>query len=377
MTMLESYRRVYPYAPLAAHVVGYMGAITAEDAAHYRALGYDTSNRGEDVGRAGVELEYETTLHGKWGEIVYEVDSHGAIVREISRTDAVNGMDIQLSIDLDVQQYAERILQTQLRLKRAFTAPNPIVEKPDGSRQRMSLNHGERVVLRGAGRLGGRDEPPAPARSSRWRAIRRSTTAGSARTSAAPSSDELFEIRSDTPDCGDEGQPQCPLDPDRASLTNRAIQGQYNMGSAFKVFVAWSALHTGLIGPEPVDQRHGHVQGGVDPGGRLCPGHQVRLAQLVLHGHQRPVPLRLAQHAAVAGRVERRVLLPPRRDVLHHARNQPRTAAERGAQLRVRRRDGHRPALRVRRPPARRRDQGGPRRERCARRERGPARPPR
>ena len=78
VTMLESYRRVYPYAPLAAHVVGYMGAITAEDAAHYRALGYDTSNRGEDVGRAGVELEYETTLHGKWGEIVYEVDAHGA-----------------------------------------------------------------------------------------------------------------------------------------------------------------------------------------------------------------------------------------------------------------------------------------------------------
>ena len=109
------------------------------------ALGYDTSNRGEDVGRAGVELEYETTLHGQWGEIVYEVDSHGNIVREISRTDAVNGMDIQLSIDLDMQQYAERLLQTQLRLKRAFTAPNPIVEKPDGSRQRMSLNHGDRV----------------------------------------------------------------------------------------------------------------------------------------------------------------------------------------------------------------------------------------
>ena len=39
----------------------------------------------------------------------------------------------------------------------------------------------------------------------------------------------------------------CPLDPDRSSLTNRAIQGQYNMGSTFKVFVAWSALHTGLI----------------------------------------------------------------------------------------------------------------------------------
>ena len=96
VTMVKSYRRVYPYAPLAAHVVGYMGAITEEDVAHYKQLGYDTSNRGEEVGRAGVELEYETTLHGEWGEIVYEVDSHGSVVREISRKEAVNGMDVQL-----------------------------------------------------------------------------------------------------------------------------------------------------------------------------------------------------------------------------------------------------------------------------------------
>ena len=256
VTMLESYRRVYPYAPLAAHVVGYMGAITAEDAAHYRALGYDTSNRGEDVGRAGVELEYETTLHGKWGQIVYEVDSHGAIVREISRTDAVNGMDVQLSIDLDVQQYAERILQTQLRLKRAFTAPNPIVEKPDGSRQRMSLTHGERVYYEApAGSVVVMDHSNGhiiamasyPTFDNRW--FSQDISGAKFR--------ELFEIRSDEPDCGDEGQPQCPLDPDRSSLTNRAIQGQYNMGSAFKVFVAWSALHTGLMDPNRWIEDHG------------------------------------------------------------------------------------------------------------------------
>ena len=249
VTMVKSYRRVYPYAPLAAHVVGYMGAITEDDVAHYIALGYDTSNRGEDVGRAGVELEYETTLHGRWGEIVYEVDSHGNIVREISRTDAVNGMDIQLSIDLDIQQYAERLLQTQLRLKRAFTAPNPIVEKPDGSRQRMSLNHGDRVYYEApAGSVVVMNHQTGqvmamasyPTFDNRW----------FSQNISEAKFNELFRIPDDTPDCGDEGQPECPLDPDRASLTNRAIQGQYNLGSAFKVFVAWSALHTGLIGAD-------------------------------------------------------------------------------------------------------------------------------
>src|SRR5918995_339462 len=36
------YRRVYPYAPLASHVIGYMGAITREDRQHYEELGYIT-----------------------------------------------------------------------------------------------------------------------------------------------------------------------------------------------------------------------------------------------------------------------------------------------------------------------------------------------
>ena len=38
-------------------------------------------------------------------------------------------------------------------------------------------------------------------------------------------------------------------DPDRAPLANRAIQGQYNMGSTFKVFTAYAALATGRLSP--------------------------------------------------------------------------------------------------------------------------------
>ena len=39
------------------------------------------------------------------------------------------------------------------------------------------------------------------------------------------------------------------LDPDLSALTNRAIQGQYNMGSSFKPFTAYAALATGRLGP--------------------------------------------------------------------------------------------------------------------------------
>src|SRR6478736_2303816 len=48
VTVEATWKRNYPYAPLASHVIGYMGAITRDDATHYRQLGYDTSVDGED-----------------------------------------------------------------------------------------------------------------------------------------------------------------------------------------------------------------------------------------------------------------------------------------------------------------------------------------
>jgi penicillin-binding protein 2 len=38
-----------------------------------------------------------------------------------------------------------------------------------------------------------------------------------------------------------------PIDPDQSILVNRAVQGNYNLGSTIKPFVAWSAMHAGLI----------------------------------------------------------------------------------------------------------------------------------
>ena len=46
-------------------------------------------------------------------------------------------------------------------------------------------------------------------------------------------------------------------DPDKSVLVNRAVQGRYNLGSTFKPFVAWSAMHSGVIGPNEPYTRHG------------------------------------------------------------------------------------------------------------------------
>ncbi len=252
VTVVEGWKRVYPYAPLASHVLGYMGAITAEDEQHFKDLGYDTSLGGEQVGRAGVERSYEDVLHGKWGEVTYEVDADNRIVREISREEPVNGMDVQLSIDLQLQQYTERLLQTQLRLKRAFTARNPEVTKPDGTKGPLdpSLAVGTEVHYKApAGSTIVMDNSTGqilamasyPTFDNRW-------------FSANVGSDKFNEI---FPTANPDGS---RLDPDRAPLANRAIQGQYNMGSTFKVFTAYAALATGRLGPNSTYTDQGTYQ---------------------------------------------------------------------------------------------------------------------
>jgi penicillin-binding protein 2 len=239
VTITELWKRVYPYAPLASHVLGYMGSVTADDEQHYKDLGYDTSIDGETVGRAGVELSMEGVLHGKWGEVTYEVDANNRIVRQLSYEAPVNGEDIQLSIDMPLQQYAERLLQTQLALKRLFTAQNPEVLKPDGTRGPLD----EQLAV------GTEVHFPAPAGST---VVLDNATGAVMAMASYPTFDNRWftaDVPSDKfaklfPTKEANGD---PLDPDKAALTNRAIQGQYNVGSTFKVFTAYAALATGKL----------------------------------------------------------------------------------------------------------------------------------
>ena len=79
----------------------------------------------------------EERLHGRWGQRTYEIDSRNRIVRTISYTPPVSGEDVQLSIDLDLQYYAERLLITQLQSRRQQYTTNPEVTKPNGQQGPM------------------------------------------------------------------------------------------------------------------------------------------------------------------------------------------------------------------------------------------------
>jgi penicillin-binding protein 2 len=104
--------RKYTEGPLISHLVGYMGAIPAEDAGRRSQEGYGPDDR---IGAAGVEQEYEQDLRGVPGKRLYQVDVTGQEVGELRREDAQPGKNVVLSLDLDLQRDVMKILQEGLR----------------------------------------------------------------------------------------------------------------------------------------------------------------------------------------------------------------------------------------------------------------------
>jgi penicillin-binding protein 2 len=234
--IIDDWRRVYPYAPHAAHIVGYMGAITAEQLDDKLDEGY---LRNERIGQFGVELEMEQVLHGAWGYRRVEVDGANRPVRVLEEVPPVNGFDVQLTIDLDVQQYAEQLLETTLKKRRTQEAENPIVRKPDGSLGKMDPNRPDTVNYKapaGSTVVMNYDTGEVVAMASYPTFDNRWFEAGLSGTKFS----QIFP--SENPD-------GTPIDPDQSILVNRAVQGRYNLGSTFKLFTAYAALNSGLIGP--------------------------------------------------------------------------------------------------------------------------------
>ncbi len=100
--------RQYPYGEVASHVIGYMGRVTQDDQVRFEQEGSSPNYRGTDyVGKAGVEASYEHELHGNTGFEQVEIDAAGRGIRTLSRTAAISGNDVTLTLDIRLQQVAE------------------------------------------------------------------------------------------------------------------------------------------------------------------------------------------------------------------------------------------------------------------------------
>ncbi len=206
---LQLTERVYPNGTLAAQVLGTVGEINDDELAPRKAQGYKA---GDTIGKSGIELTYESELRGQPEIAKLEVDSVGRVQRSLGLQPAVQGNDIRLSIDIDIQRVAEESLEQGLTLARkstdfltgkVFTAPGGTVvvtDPRDGSVLAMASN-------------------------------------------------PTFDPNEFTNGISVKRFAQLNDPAGHYPLNNRAIQGLYAPGSTFKLATSVAALKAGMIAP--------------------------------------------------------------------------------------------------------------------------------
>ena len=110
----EDYRRYYPYGSMASKVLGFTG--------------------GDNQGSIGLEVEYESILEGIPGEILALTDARGIELTGVgeSRRDPVAGKDLVISLDYNIQQYAEQAARQVMEKKQADSVSILIMNPKNG-----------------------------------------------------------------------------------------------------------------------------------------------------------------------------------------------------------------------------------------------------
>lgn len=188
MVQVESQRN-YPGGATAAHLVGYVGEISAEqlEKAEFADL-----HQGSIVGQYGVEKTFDRHVRGQAGQKSVEVDALGHEKRTVVVDRPLAGNDLYLTIDARLQKVAEELLGEESGAIVALDPTNGDVLAM-ASRPAFDPNVLSRELT-----------------AKQWTEI-----------------------------VQDEGRP----------LNNRASQGQYPPGSTFKVLMAAAALESNTVTP--------------------------------------------------------------------------------------------------------------------------------
>lgn len=116
----EDYRRYYPYGSMASKVLGFTG--------------------GDNQGIIGLEVEYESILEGIPGQILALTDARGIELTGVgeSRRDPVAGKDLVISLDYNIQQYAEQAARQVMEKKQADNVSILIMNPKNGELYAMT-----------------------------------------------------------------------------------------------------------------------------------------------------------------------------------------------------------------------------------------------
>jgi len=111
--------RSYPLGDAAAHLVGYVQSVTAEDLEKHAGEGYHANSL---IGRSGAEGLFESELKGQDGCRIYIVDANGNEKAELAYRVVENGKDVKLTIDAELQ---EALYEQFMEDKSCSVAMNP------------------------------------------------------------------------------------------------------------------------------------------------------------------------------------------------------------------------------------------------------------
>ena len=203
--------RDYPTGALTAHVVGYMGPITEDQADYYVDLGFDPAR--DRIGYAGIENRMQDVMAGSNGYKEVEVDVAGRELRTLGEGQApVPGQSVVLTIDVRLQAAAEAALSNRMKIENqiAQADTNPL-------------------------------RPPQPVTNGVAIAINPQTGEVLAMVSLPTYDNTMFSRF--IPATYYQEMADHPYKP----LFNNAISGEYPPGSVFKVAVAAGALQEGIV----------------------------------------------------------------------------------------------------------------------------------
>ncbi|MGE5478699.1 MAG: penicillin-binding protein 2 [Bacteroidales bacterium] len=191
--------RYYPLQSLGAHILGYVSAVSEND------LTGDPLEElpGFRIGKGGVEKIYDMALRGRGGTSSMEVNAVGRVIRELERNEGEPGVDLALTLDMRLQEYAAQRLGDE--------SAACVV---------MDIHTGEVLVM-----------------------------------ASTPSFDPNSFNRGLNPDEWKELSTN-----QRSPLQNKAISGTFAPGSTFKLVVALAALEAGAVTPDQRVFCPGHMQ---------------------------------------------------------------------------------------------------------------------
>ena len=107
LAIVREPRRTYRYGKLAAHVLGYVGEVSREQ---LELSEFSGNSAGDVVGKYAIERVYNAHLSGKDGYKKILVNSLGEKLEELGHIPAESGEELKLTLDLDIQEVAEKEL---------------------------------------------------------------------------------------------------------------------------------------------------------------------------------------------------------------------------------------------------------------------------